>query len=322
MENKSQSNHSMSTSVLLAFAAIYLIWGSTYLAIRIGIETVPPFLLAGIRFCVAGALLYAWMRLSGVPRPKLRMWRSAAIIGLLMMFGGNGLVTWAQQTVPSGLAALLVATVPIWMVLLESTVYGGGYPGNAVVFGQVAGLVGLAILLGPGEGAVDPVGAAVPILAALAWATGSLLNRTATLPESPWMAAAMEMLCGGGAMVLVSLATGEWAGFDPSTVSTRSFLAFLYLIVFGSIVGLSAYVYLLRETSAAAVSTYAFVNPVVALVLGWWVGEAIGLRTLAGAAMIVGAVVLIHWTKHRAARRELELTRSWKPAVAETECAG
>ena len=289
----------MPLRILLSFAAIYVIWGSTYLAIRIGVETLPPFLLAGARFCVAGGLLYGAMRLSGAPRPSWTMWKSAALIGTLMMFGGNGLVTWAQQQVPSGLAALLVATVPIFMVMLDVGAFGGPRPGRLVVLGLVTGSAGLIFLIGPSEGAIAPLGAVVLLIAALSWALGSLLNRSATLPESPWMAAAMEMIAGGLLMVIIASVTGEWSKLDPATVSTRSILAFLYLTVFGSIVALSAYVYLLRETSAAAVSTYAFVNPVIALALGWWTGEVVSTGTLAGAAMIIGSVMLIHWAKHR-----------------------
>ncbi len=301
--------------VLVAFAAVYLIWGSTYLAIRIGIETLPPFLLAGVRFCVAGGLLYLGLRLTGTAAPCLSMWKSAALVGTLMMFGGNGLVTWAQQEVPSGLAALLVATVPIWMLILDALFYGGGRPDRWITLGLVMGTVGLFFLVGPSDGAVAPRGAIVLLIAALSWALGSLLNRSAHLPDSPWMAAAMQMIAGGVLMVGIASVTGEWSGFDPSTVSLRSIGAFLYLVVFGSIVGLSAYVYLLRETSAAAVSTYAFVNPVIALALGWLTGEVVGARTLVGAAMIVGAVFLIHRAKHHPPVRRKVTPRMWKPAA-------
>lgn len=301
--------------VLLAFAAVYLIWGSTYLAIRIGIETLPPFLLAGVRFCVAGSLLYLGLRLTGTAAPSLSMWKSAALIGALMMFGGNGLVTWAQQEVPSGLAALLVATVPIWMLVLDALFYGGGRPDRLVAFGLVMGSAGLFFLVGPSAGAVAPRGAIVLLLASLFWALGSLLNRSVNLPDSPWMAAALQMITGGVLIVAMATATGEWSGFDPSTVSARSIGAFLYLVIFGSIVGLSAYVYLLRETSAAAVSTYAFVNPVIALALGWLTGEVVSARTLTGAAMIVGAVFLIHRAKHRPPARRKVAPQVWKAAT-------
>ncbi len=286
--------------VLLSFGAIYIIWGSTYLAIRIGIETLPPFLLAGLRFCLAGSLLYAGLRLTGSPRPSASMWRSATLIGALMMFGGNGLVTWAQQQVPSGLAALLVATVPIFMVVLDATVFGGDRPGRWVTLGLITGTAGLAFLIGPSEGAIQPLGALVLLLASAAWALGSLLNRSAHLPESPWMAAAMEMIAGGLIMVIIATFTGEWSGLALETISLRSILAFFYLTFVGSIVALSAYVYLLRVTSPAAVSTYAFVNPVIALILGKLTGEVVSGRTLIGAALVVGSVVLIHWAKHRA----------------------
>ena len=289
-----------SWKILLAFAAIYVIWGSTYLAIKIGIETVPPFLFAGTRFLFAGGVFYAALRLTGAaPKPTVRMWKWAAIIGTLMMVGGNGLVTWAEQTVPSGLAALLIATMPIWMVLLDATVFGSARPGKWVVLGLVMGFFGVTLLIGPSEGAVDPLGALVLIVAALSWATGSLMNRSAHLPKSPWLATAMEMIAGGAVMLVFSGLLGEWGRFEPSAVSLESVAAFFYLTVFGSLVALSAYVYLLRETTAAAVSTYAFVNPVIALGLGLLVGEVIAPRTLVGAILIVGAVVLIHRTKYR-----------------------
>lgn len=296
----SPKKHSTSFTVVLSFAAIYLIWGSTYFAIRIGVETLPPFLLAGVRFCIAGFLLYAALRLTGTPRPEPVTWRSAALIGTLMMFGGNGLVTWAQQEVPSGLAALLVATVPIWMVILDALIHRRGWPGTWLSLGLLMGSLGLIVLVGPGEGTVQPWGAAMILLAALCWALGSVLHGSVRLPKSPWLAASMEMIAGGVLMVIIASAMGEWQALDPSTVSLASVLALLYLVIFGSIVALSAYVYLLRESTPAAVSTYAFVNPVIALALGWLTGEVVSSRTLAGATMVVGAVFLIHWAKHRA----------------------
>lgn len=312
---RSVPNRRLPLLVLLSFGAIYIIWGSTYLAIRIGIETLPPFLLAGTRFCLAGSLLYGGLRLSGSPRPELSMWKSATIIGVLMMLGGNGLVTWVQQQVPSGLAALLVATVPIFMVVLDATVFGGSRPGKWVTLGLITGSAGLIFLIGPSEGAIRPLGAFVLLVASAAWATGSLLNRSAHLPKSPWMAAAMEMIAGGVIMVVIATLSGEWSGLDPSTISTRSILAFLYLTFIGSIVALSAYVYLLRVTSAAAVSTYAFVNPVIALMLGKLTGEVVSSRTLVGAALIVGSVALIHWAKHRAPSTEPAAVGTWKAAA-------
>jgi drug/metabolite transporter (DMT)-like permease len=288
--------------VLLAFACIYLIWGSTYLAIRIGIETMPPFLLAGTRFAIAGAALYLVLRLRGAPRPRLSEWRATAVVGALMMVGGNGLVTWAEQIVPSGLTALLVSTMPMWMVALDASFFGGPRPNRWVCAGLLLGLLGVGVLVGPSaEGAVTPFGALVLLFAAFSWANGSLRTRAPSLPRSPWMAAAMEMIAGGAILLCLASASGEWTRLDPSAVSARSLAALAYLVLFGSVVALSAYLYLLRRTSASAVATYAFVNPVVALALGWSIGEPLGARSLAGAILILGAVALIHWARLRPA---------------------
>lgn len=283
--------------VLLAFAAIYLIWGSTYLVIRFAIETIPPFLMAGTRFLIAGGLLYAVLRWRGVARPTASQWRASAILGVLMMCGGNGLVTWAEQTVPSALAALVVTTIPLWMVTLDALWFGGPKPTARVITGLVLGLIGVGMLIGPADGAIAPAGAAVLITATFLWALGSLRARSASVPASPWMTAALQMVGGGVALMIVATLAGEWQRFDASAVSLRSLVAFAYLIVFGSIIALSAYVYLLRKTTAASVATYAFVNPVIALLLGWLVGEPLTERSLLGAALVIGAVAFLHWNR-------------------------
>ena len=296
---RTPTNHSLSMPVLLAFAAVYLIWGSTYLGIRIAIETLPPFLMAGLRFLIAGAVLYAGLRLSGVARPRSSTWRAALLVGSLMMFGGNGLVTWAQQSVPSAFAALLVGTMPLWMVVLDATVFRGPKPGPWVWAGLLLGIMGVGLLVGPSEGGVAPAGAALVVLAALSWSFGSLLSRKADLPSSPWLSASMQMIAGGGVLLVAATLTGEWTKLDLQAISARSVVAFAYLVVFGSIMAHSAYLYLLKNASASAVSTYAFVNPVIAMLLGWITGETIGTRALIGAGLIVGAVFLIHHTKRR-----------------------
>ena len=283
--------------VALAFLAIYLIWGSTYLAIRFAIETLPPFLMAGTRFLIAGAVLYAWMRLHGVPRPQGFQWRNTAIVGALLLLGGNGGVVWAEQIVPSGLAAVLIATSPLWMALL-GWLWRGARPSRRVVIGLVLGFSGVVLLVGPGalngQGQVAPLGAAVLILAALSWATGSLFAQQARLPAVSLLATAMEMLAGGALLFLAGLVTGEWAGVDLGTVSLRSLLALAYLILFGSLAGFSAYTWLLRVTTIAWASTYAYVNPVVAVFLGWALaGEALTLQTLLATAVIVAGGGLI-----------------------------
>lgn len=283
--------------VWAAFAAVYSIWGSTYLAIRFAIATVPPLLMAGFRFATAGAILYTVMRLRGVPHPKRIHWRSGLIIGGLMLLGGNGGVTWAEQHVYSSVAALMIAMVPLWMVLLEWIRPNGRRPGPWTISGLVLGFVGMVLLVGLGNlagGSVDPVGAGVLVLAALLWSIGSLISREAPLPADGLMGTAVEMLMGGGLLILMGTATGEWSGFNPAAISLRSAGAFVYLILFGSLVGFSAYVWLLKAVSPAQASTYAYVNPVVAVFLGWLLGgETLTWRTLIAAAIIIGSVVLI-----------------------------
>jgi drug/metabolite transporter (DMT)-like permease len=282
--------------VLTAFAAIYLIWGSTYLAIRFAIETLPPFLMASTRFLVAGALLYGWMRLRGAPRPTAVHWRSTILVGGLLLLGGNGAVVWAQQVVPSGVAALLVAIVPVWMVLLEWARRGGHRPTGATVAGLVLGMAGLVLLVGPGQlagaGRIHPVGAGVLVLGSLSWAAGSIYSRGARLPPSPFMAGGMEMLAGGALLGVAGLVTGE--RLTPLQASPASLLALLYLIVFGSLIGFTAYIWLLRVVPPARVATYAYVNPVVAVFLGWALAsEPLTLRMLLAAAVIVAGVAII-----------------------------
>ena len=292
--------------ILLAFAAIYVIWGSTYLAIRFAIETLPPFLMAASRFLVAGPLLYAWARWRGAARPAPGHWRAAAVVGALLLLGGNGAVVWAEQRVPSGVTALLVAMVPLWMVLLDWLRPGGVRPTLAVFSGVALGLAGLVLLVGPeqilGGEHVDHAGALALAFGCLTWSIGSVYSRHAPLPASPQLATAMEMVAGGALLLVASLARGEWQQLAAQAISLRSLAALAYLVVFGSLVALTAYVWLLRQTTPARVSTYAYVNPVVAMLLGWALaGEPLSARTLVAAAVIVGGVVLITRSKVRAA---------------------
>lgn len=284
--------------IALAFAAIYVIWGSTYLAIRFAIETVPPLLMAAVRFLVAGSLLYAWLRWRGAARPAPVHWRAAAVVGACMLLGGNGAVVWAEQRVPSGVTALLVAMVPLWMVLLDWARPGGRRPTLTVVTGLALGLAGLLLLVGPeqvlGGEHVDHAGALMLAFGCLAWSLGSVYSRHAPLPASPQLATAMEMLAGGALLLAAAALRGELPQVELAAVSARSLLAIAYLVVFGSLVAFSAYIWLLRQTTAARVSTYAYVNPVVAMLLGWaFAGEPLAPRTLLAAAVIVGGVVLI-----------------------------
>jgi drug/metabolite transporter (DMT)-like permease len=296
------------SKILAAYAAIYLIWGSTYLGIRFAIETIPPFLMGGVRFMLAGAALYLWMRARGAPAPSLIQWRSTAIVGGFLILGGNGGVVWAEQFVPSGMTALLVAILPFWMVLIDWMRPDGTRPGRGVIAGLMLGLVGLVTLIGPsalapsadsaeaarsGNGVVL-VGAIVLILASLSWALGSIYSRHAPLPKSAFVATGMEMFCGGALLFLLAIVTGEHTQIDLAGISTRSMLAFVYLTTIGSLVGFTAYIWLLKVEPASRVSTYAYVNPVVAVFLGWALaGEALSLRTAVASAIIIGAVAVI-----------------------------
>ena len=284
--------------LLTAFASVYLIWGSTYLAIRYAIDTMPPFLMAGVRFVVAGAILYVWSRSRGVTAPQRIHWRETAIIGAFLLLGGNAGVVWAEQRVASGLAALLVATVPLWMVLLEWLRPGGRRPSSRVFLGVGLGLAGVTLLVGRGQfgggAGVDPLGALALVGASLTWAIGSLYSKSAKLPSSASLATGMEMLCGGALLLLAGTLTGEWAVLDLAQVSLRSWLALAYLVVFGALIGFTAYIYVLGRSTPAMATTYAFVNPVGAVFLGWALAsEPVSARTLIAAAVIVAAVVVI-----------------------------
>ncbi len=284
-------------AVLGAFAAVYVIWGSTYLAIRYAIETLPPFLMAGARFLSAGAVLYAFMRWRGVSAPKLIHWRSAFALGGMLLLLGNGAVVWAEHRIASGVAALLVAVEPLWIVLLEWLRPGGRRPSARTALGVVLGFAGLVILVGPadvGGGRVDLLGSIVVVVAALSWAAGSLYSREAPLPSSPFLATAMQMLGGGTLLVIAGLLTGEAGRIDVGAISGRSVAAFAYLAVFGSLVAFTAYIWLLGVVSPSRASTYAYVNPLVAVLLGWAVAsEPLSPRVAISAAVIVGAVAMI-----------------------------
>ena len=296
-----ESSEPSRSRLLSAFAAIYVLWGSTYLAIRLAIDTIPPFLMAGSRFLAAGAALYALGVPSGLSRPTLRQWRNAAVGAVPLFVIGNGGVTWAEQAVPSGVAALIIATLPAWLLLLDWG-YGGRRGPRAVeVIGIGLGLAGVAILSAPGG--IDPLGAAVLLGAAVAWAIGSLFNRYADLPASPALTAAMQMLVGGAVMVAFGLALGEAGRLEPTSLSWLSIAAVAYLVAV-AVVALPAYNWLLSVTSPALVGTYAFVNPVVAVLLGWAVvAEPVSERTGLAAGLVVIGVMLLVWPGKRSAAR-------------------
>lgn len=284
--------------VAVALGGLYFIWGSTYLAIRIAIETLPPFLMAGVRFLFAGGILYGWARARGATRPSGGFWRTAAISGGLMLACGNGAVVWAEQFVPSGMVSLLVATVPLWIVLQDWGWGRGGAPAEGVFFGIVWGFVGVIILVTGseiGQATVQHLlGGLLVLGGAGAWAAGSLVSRYGARPKSAALGNGMQMLVGGGVLLLSGLLMGEGHALDPGVVSGSSLLAVLYLVVFGSLVGFSSYTWLLKNTTPAVASTYAYANPVVALILGWALAqEPLSARTLLAAFVILSAVMVI-----------------------------
>ncbi len=309
----------MKSRAWVALVAVYIVWGSTYLAIRFAVETIPPFLTAGIRFFVAGSLLYIWQRLSGVPAPKKVEWRSASIIGLLLLLGGNGLLNWAETHIPLGIASLLIATVPLWMVLLDALRPRGTRPSWLVWLGVLVGLAGTALLANPWQPhttspSLDPLGIIVLILAAISWSIGSLYSRNAPLPKAPLMGTGMEMLVGSLGLFILSAITGEWGQLHLAAISLRSLGGLVYLIVFGSCIGFVAYTWLLRNAPTHLVSTYAYVNPVVAILLGSFIGhEPLESIEIISAAIIIGGVVLLTTAK------SLSIRSSPSPHLAQSE---
>jgi drug/metabolite transporter (DMT)-like permease len=292
---------SRSLRLAASFLAVYLIWGSTYLFIRFADETMPPLLMAGTRFVVAGAVLYIWARTQKAERPSRAHWKSTIIVGLLLLVGGNGGVVWAEQVLPSSVTALLISTVPIWIVLLDWLRPGGALPTLPTLIGLMLGFAGVAFLVGPGTGQQSVIGgsgnllyALIVLLAAVSWAAGSLYSRSAKMPPVPLLGTGMEMLAGGAVLLALAAASGELGRVHFGAISLRSALSLLYLIVFGSLVAFTAYIWLLRNAPVARVATYAYVNPVVAVFLGWaFDHEELTVRTLLAAAVIVAGVVVI-----------------------------
>ena len=287
----------MTARIWTALLVVYVVWGSTYLAIRIAIETLPPFLMAGVRFLVAGAILYAWAerrgdRLRDVPRRA--QWVAATIVGTGLFLGGNGGVVLAEQRVASGVAALLVATLSLWMALLAWVVHGERPTGRALV-GLPLGFAGTALLVGRVDASgIDPVGAMLCLGGSLSWAAASLYSRRAPLPIRTSVSTAMQMIAGGAVMLLAGIARGELAHVDPATFSMASLAALAYLVIAGSLLAFSAYAWLLRVAPTPLVATYAYVNPVVAVVLGWAIaGEPVTPRMIGAGAIILAAVALI-----------------------------
>lgn len=287
--------------LIAAFAAVYVFWGSTYLAVKMGIQTLPPFLMAGTRFAVAGAILYIWARLSkDYEKPERVHWKTAFIVGTFLLLGGNGAVVLASQYIPSSLTALLVATEPLWIVLLSWLWLGSGRPNWKVALGLLVGFVGVYLLIAGkpsvgGTGGYEQwLGMIAVIAGALSWAIGSIYGLKAPTAKSSILNAGMQMLSGSVTLFIVGLVRGEHMTFDPAAVSSTSIYAILYLIIFGSLFAFTAYSWLLKNAQPAMVSTYAYVNPVIAVVLGWSIaGESMTAQMLIGAFIIVTSVILI-----------------------------
>ena len=302
--NPANTKRPSTALIVLAFAAIYLIWGSTYLAIKYAIGTLPPFLMAATRFLSAGAILFTWARLRGTTINSdgigpLRQWRRAFIIGALLLLGGNGGVTWAERYLSSGLTALLVASEPLWVVILNWS-SGGSRPNAKVSLGLFTGLAGVALLVsggiagGHGGTMMSLIGAGVVVGAAVSWAGGSIYSIRRPVQTSAPLASGMQMLSGGALLLLMGLMTGEYAKLDLHNASWVSLGALLYLSLFGSVVAFTAYSWLLRNVSPARAATYAYVNPAVAVFLGWAIAnEPVTLRMIVAAAIIVASVALI-----------------------------
>lgn len=282
---------------IVALGVVYVVWGSTYLAIRYVVETMPPLTAAGARFVAAGAILFAFLQILWPTRVPLIHWRNATLIGGLLLLGGNGLVCIAQQKVPSGLTALMVGTAPIWFAVLDWTLFRGPRPTPRIIAGLICGTAGVIVLVGPARlGATTfSWGPAIALLAAcFFWPLGSLASRRVQLPASPFLSTAIQMLAGGALQLLVGLLLGEWWQIRPENFTLRSWLAWGYLLVFGSILAFSCYVWLLRVVAPSIVATYAYVNPMIAMGLGVLVGgESVSTTALLSAGLIVAAVVLI-----------------------------
>lgn len=287
---------------LLAFAIIYFVWGSTFLAIRIGVHEVPPFLLAAMRFAAAGIVLYGWMLIKGERNPTLRQWLSASLLALLIFVIDYGALFWAEQRVPSGLAAVMLATIPAFMALSEIILLRTQRLTIGLSLALIIGMCGVAVLvsrsLNLGGAPIDRAGAIALIVGAISWSIASALARKLPLPSSKVMSSGAQMLAGGILLALAAAVRGEFRGFHPQEVSVGAWLALLYLIVAGSIVGFTAYVWLLHHESPTKVGTYAYVNPVVAVLLGYFAGgEPLGARTIAGSLCVLASVVMITATK-------------------------
>ncbi|HKY55614.1 MAG TPA: EamA family transporter [Anaerolineales bacterium] len=299
----------MKTKIWIALLALYIVWGSTYLAIRFAVETLPPFLHAGFRFLISGLVLVLWRRAAGDAMPTPNQWKSLTIIGTLLLLGGNSLVAVAEQRIASGIAALIIGTVPLWLVVIETIRPGGTRPSAQALIGLIVGFVGIYLLVGPtdltGGLQFDALGTILLVIAAFLWSLGSIYSRSADLPKSALMMTGGEMLAGSIPIFIVSLLFGEWSSFNIAQVSTESWLALLYLITFGSMIGFVAYIWLLQNAPISLVATYAYVNPLVAVFLGnWFAQESLTPRILVGAVIIIGSVIFINSARQAKVKTE------------------
>ena len=295
----------MTLPIVGALLAVYILWGGTYLAMKVAIETLPPFTMAGIRFLIAGAIMYIWQVARGVEKPQIRHWKNAAVVGGTMLLGGNGSIVWAEQFVSSGIAAIIFATVPFWVMLLSWLWQDGKRPNGMVLGGLMLGLIGIFLLV---NHSVDELsnkssqmaGYIALVIATLFWAGGTLYSRVAKLPSAIFMSIALQMLTGGLLCLLFGVITGEWIHFDFALVSMRSVFALGYLILFGSIIGFSAYIWLLKEADPTLVTTNTYVNPVVAVILGWMLaGEQMSFHDVLAALLIVLSVIIVNKGSNR-----------------------
>jgi len=314
-ESRKPSPNASPLAIWTALVAVWIVWGSTYLAIRFAVETIPPFLMAGTRFLIAGSVLYGWRRLAGDQAPTKIEWRSAAIVGSFLLLAANGSLSWAEQYVVSSVAALLIALVPMWFVIIDGLRPGGRRPNRRSLLGVLIGFAGVILLVGPAQltglkGDVDLLGAVVIVMASFLWAIGSIYNRGARLPSSPLLGTGMQMLAGGTGLILLSTLSGELARLDLTSIKMQSVWGLLYLIVFGSWVGYVAYIWVLRAAPTPLVSTYAYVNPLVAIALGnLLAAEPVTPRLLVAAAIIVSSVVIITISQPVRGKKPVPATR-------------
>ncbi|MBN8588216.1 MAG: EamA family transporter [Rhodothermia bacterium] len=290
--------------ILAAFFAIYFIWGSTFLAVHVAVMEIPPFVLSGSRYFLSGLLLLLWAFAKGLPRPTTRQVWNAAIVGTLLLAGGNGLLSWSMQRVPSGMASLVVTTGPMWLVLIQWYWKRTGRPTVQTWAGLAIGMVGMVVLIGPDSlyhmPQVRPIDIVVMLVASLFWNFGAVYSTDANMPSNPFMMTGIEMLVGGIAQYVIALFTGDWLRFTPTSVSVGAWGWLVYLVVFGSVIGFTSYAWLIRNVNPVKVATHTFVNPIVAVCLGWLVaGEPFTIYMLVSAVLMVGAVTLLTIDKLR-----------------------